>query len=53
MIFLEGSQADYVLSEWSSEEEETLKSRMEQAVKMVFAFGTMGLARTMSDFNGK
>ena len=51
--FPRGRQADYVLSEWSSEEEETLKPRMEQAVKMVFAFGTIGLARTMSDFNGK
>ena len=48
-----GRQADYVLSDWSSEEEEMLKSRMEQAGKMVFAFGTMGLERTMSDFNGK
>ena len=51
--FPRGRQADYVLSDWSSEEEETLKPRMEQAVKMVFAFGTIGLARTMSDFNGK
>ena len=51
--FPRGRQADYVLSEWSSEEEETLKSRVEQVVKMVFAFGTMGLACTMSDFNGK
>ena len=51
--FRRGRQADYVLSEWSPEEEEKLKSRMEQAVKMVFAFGTIGLARTMSNFNGK
>ena len=51
--FSKGKQADYVLSEWSSEEKETLKSRIEQAGKMVFAFGTIGLARTMSDFNGK
>ena len=51
--FPRGSQADYVLSEWSSEDEETLKSRVEQVGKMVFSFGTMGLARTMSDFNGK
>tara|TARA_B100001115_G_scaffold184182_1_gene185549 strand:- start:676 stop:1239 length:564 start_codon:yes stop_codon:yes gene_type:complete len=51
--FPRGRQADYVLSDWSSEEEEKLKSRIEQAAKMVFAFGTMGLERTMSDFNGK
>ena len=51
--FVRGKQANYVLSEWSSKEEETLKSRVDQAVKMVFSFGTLGLARTMSDFNGK
>ena len=51
--FPRGRQADYVLSKWSSEENETLKSRIEQAGKMVFAFGTMGLERTMSDFNRK
>ena len=51
--FARGRQAEYVLSEWSSEEEGRLKSRVEQAGKMVLAFGTMGLARTMSDFNGK
>ena len=51
--FPRGRQADYVLSEWSSEEEETLKPRMEQAGKIVLAFGTMGLVRAMSDFNGK
>ena len=51
--FPRGRQADYVLGKWSSEENETLKSRIEQAGKMVFAFGTMGLERTMSDFNRK
>ena len=51
--FPRGRQVDYVLSDWSSKEVETLKSRIEQAGKMVFAFGTMGLDRTMSDFNGK
>lgn len=51
--FPRGRQADYVLSNWSSEEEEALKTRIEQAGKMILAFGTMGLARTMSDFNGK
>ena len=51
--FARGRQADYVLSEWNSEEEETLKPRIEQAGKIVLAFGTMGLVRAMSDFNGK
>lgn len=51
--FPKGRQADHVLSDWNSEEEEELKRRIEQAGKMVFAFGAMGLALTMSDFNGK
>ncbi len=51
--FARGRQADYVLSDWNSEEEETLKPRIEQAGKIVLAFGTLGLVRAMSDFNGK
>ena len=51
--FAKGRQADYVLSEWSKKEEDVIKSRMEQAGKIVFAFGIIGLARAMSNFNGK
>ena len=51
--YSKGRQADYVLSEWTLEEKEALKARMKQAIKMVVGFGTMGLGRTMSDFNGK
>lgn len=51
--FPKGRQADYVLSEWSSEEEDLLQERIEQAAKMVLSFGSIGLARTMSNFNGK
>jgi len=51
--FLKGQQAQYVLSEWTSDEENDLSERIQHATKMVLAFGTIGLARTMSDFNGK
>lgn len=51
--FLKGQQAQYVLSEWTSDEENDLSERIQQASKMVLSFGTIGLAQTMSDFNGK
>jgi len=51
--FLKGQQAQYVLSEWTTDEEKDLSERIQHATKMVLAFGTIGLARTMSDFNGK
>ena len=51
--FLKGQQAQYVLSDWISDEENDLQERIEQATKMIFAFGTIGLAQTMSNFNGK
>lgn len=51
--FPKGRQADYVLSPWNLEQQEILPTRIEQAAKTVLAFGTMGLVRTMSDYNGK
>ena len=51
--FLKGQQAQYVLSDWLSDEENDLQERIEQATKMILAFGTIGLAQTMSSFNGK
>ena len=51
--FLKGQQAQYVLSKWTTEEEKDLSERIQYAANMVLAFGTIGLARTMSDFNGK
>ena len=51
--FLKGQQAQYVLSEWTTDEEKDLSERIQNATKIVLAFGTIGLTRTMSDFNGK
>tara|TARA_B100000886_G_scaffold338977_1_gene303143 strand:+ start:2594 stop:3157 length:564 start_codon:yes stop_codon:yes gene_type:complete len=51
--FLKGQQAQYVLSKWTTDEEKDLSERIQYATKMILAFGTIGLARTMSDFNGK
>jgi PTH1 family peptidyl-tRNA hydrolase len=51
--FAKGRQVDYVLGEWSAEEEEQLGERLDKCIQLIQAFCTIGLNRTMSDFNGK
>jgi PTH1 family peptidyl-tRNA hydrolase len=51
--FNKGQQVDYVLGCWSEEEQALLQERIEQSVKFIEAFTTIGLARAMSEFNNK
>jgi len=51
--FTKGQQADYVLDNWSSQENNNLDERIEQCIKIIQAFSTIGITKTMSDFNGK
>lgn len=51
--FQRGKQVDYVLGEWTAEEEKTLQERIDQAVLMIKSFVGIGIDRTMSDFNNK
>jgi PTH1 family peptidyl-tRNA hydrolase len=51
--FSRGKQVEYVLDNFLDEDYSTMDNRMEMAVKMIQAFATMGIERTMSDFNGK
>ena len=51
--YSKGRQVDFVLGEWSSEEESVLIERLDTACKVVTSFGTAGLANTMNTFNGK
>ena len=51
--FAKGQQVDYVLDNWSSEESNNLDKRIEQCIKIIQAFSTIGITKTMSDFNGK
>jgi PTH1 family peptidyl-tRNA hydrolase len=51
--FSRGQQIDYVLGEWSPEEEKLLPERIEQCIKIIQSFGTIGLDRTMNQFNNK
>lgn len=51
--FSKGRQVDYVLGEWSKEEQEALKERLEQSSKIIKSFGLAGINNTMNTFNGK
>ena len=51
--FSRGKQVKYVLDNFSNKDYTTMNDRMEMAVKMIQAFASLGIERTMSDFNGK
>lgn len=51
--FPKGRQADYVLDNWNMDEQSKIEERIEQSVKIIQAFCTIGIAKTMSNFNGK
>ncbi|MCH2490259.1 MAG: aminoacyl-tRNA hydrolase [Flavobacteriales bacterium] len=50
--FTKGRQVDYVLGEWSPEEEEKLQERLEKSVQVIESFGLSGVKNTMNQFNG-
>ncbi|WP_081990207.1 aminoacyl-tRNA hydrolase [Psychroserpens sp. Hel_I_66] len=51
--FSKGRQVDYVLGEWTDEEDNKLKERLEKSVELIKSFGTAGINNTMNSFNGK
>ena len=51
--FRKGAQIEHVLSKWSLEESKELASRIELADDIIRSFTTIGLARTMSQYNNK
>ncbi len=51
--FGRGQQVQYVLGEWTKDQELDLPERLEQAGKFILAFTTTALQRVMSDYNGK
>lgn len=48
-----GGQIDYVLGQWTEDENKLMGERLEMAAKAVESFGLGGLANTMNSFNGK
>lgn len=51
--FSKGRQADYVLGEWTKEESDKLEERIKTSKEFVKGFVSIGLAMTMSNWNGK
>jgi len=50
--FAKGRQVDYVLGEWTSEETNKLKERLEQCSACVKSFVMAGVQNAMNTFNG-
>ena len=51
--FSKGRQIDYVLGEWTPEEESKLEERLDKSIELIKSFGTAGVNNTMGAFNGK
>jgi len=51
--FKKGQQVNYVLGEWSAEENAKLPERLEAASEIITSFALAGLPNTMNTFNGK
>ena len=50
--FSKGRQIDYVLGEWTDEENKILSERLEKSMELIKSFGTAGITNTMNTFNG-
>jgi len=50
--FAKGRQVDYVLGEWTEEEKDSLKERLEKSNEIVRSFVLSGVKNTMNQFNG-
>ncbi len=51
--FAKGRQVDYVLGEWTDEEDSKLDERLDMCMQIIKSFGTGGVNNTMNTFNGK
>jgi len=49
--FPKGRQIDFVLGRWSETEEQVIQEALPTAVEAILSFCTIGLARTMNQFN--
>lgn len=49
--FHKGKQVDYVLSRFSHEEFKNISDVLDKACDMIHSFGTIGIGRTMSEYN--
>jgi peptidyl-tRNA hydrolase, PTH1 family len=51
--YFPGQQVNYVLGEWTEEEEKLLPERINASKEIVLSFSTLGIERTMNLFNNR
>lgn len=51
--FKKGKQSEYVLGKWNDSEEKIVEKKIESSIKIIHSFCTVGVHRTMNDFNKK
>jgi PTH1 family peptidyl-tRNA hydrolase len=51
--YSKGRQVEFVLGEWTKDEESQLIERIPVSTKAILSFGTDGINNTMNNFNGK
>jgi len=51
--FPKGYQVEYVLGKWTKPEEKVLLPRIESAVEIIKSYTTIGIDRTMNEYNNK
>lgn len=51
--FSKGRQVDYVLGEWTPDEDAALPERLEKSCEVITSFIGAGIANTMNAYNGK
>ncbi|QIE59730.1 aminoacyl-tRNA hydrolase [Rasiella rasia] len=50
--FSKGRQVDYVLGDWSQEEDEKMPERLTKGIQLIESFGLAGVNITMNTYNG-
>ncbi len=51
--FSKGRQVDYVLGEWTPQEEASLVERLDKSCEVITSFASAGINNTMNTYNGK
>jgi PTH1 family peptidyl-tRNA hydrolase len=49
--FYKGFQVDYVLSDWTKEEQKEIPFKIDECIEIIKSFGTIGVDRTINYFN--
>ena len=51
--FMHGNQVGHVLGEWTEDENRELGARIQLATEIILSFGTVGVERTMNQYNNR